>query len=266
MGSAIVLRRWSNLQSIERPQIARIVRIARPLVKLLRRPLSPTEDFHSNHYLRHNQRRLEHLASLGLDLSDKSVLEVGAGIGDHTHFFLDRGCQVVSTDGRADNVRILAKRYPEIRVELLDLNSPSNSINGTFDVVHCYGVLYHLDDPANAIKFMADHCRGTLLLETCVSYGDDSQVNLCAEDARTPSQSISGTGCRPTRPWIFEQLQQYFPYVYMPATQPFHPEFPIDWTVEPTSDQQLTRAIFVASHTPVTNDKLVARIPMHQSR
>jgi hypothetical protein len=31
-------------------------------------------DFHSNHYLRMNQRRLEHLASLGLPLSGRTVL------------------------------------------------------------------------------------------------------------------------------------------------------------------------------------------------
>jgi len=42
-------------------------------------------DFHSVGYLRHNARRLEHLNSLGLDISGRSVLELGAGIGDHTH-------------------------------------------------------------------------------------------------------------------------------------------------------------------------------------
>jgi hypothetical protein len=55
---------------------------------------SPIDVFHSAHYQRHNQRRQEHLASLGLDISGATVLEVGAGIGDHTSFFLDRGCQI----------------------------------------------------------------------------------------------------------------------------------------------------------------------------
>jgi hypothetical protein len=94
----------------------------------------------------------------------------------------------------------------------------------------------------------------------------DSRVNLCTEDSRVPSQSISGTGCKPTRPWIFEQLQQRFAHVYMPTTQPCHPEFPVEWTEHPVSDQQLSRAIFVASREPLINDKLMAGIPMHQSR
>ena len=49
--------------------------------------------------LRINRVRQEHLASLGLELHGKSVLEVGAGIGLHTDFFEERGCDVLSTDG-----------------------------------------------------------------------------------------------------------------------------------------------------------------------
>src|SRR5207344_1132901 len=48
-----------------------------------------------------NRARQQHLASLGLDLAGKNVLEVGAGIGLHTPFFLERGCDVTVTDGRS---------------------------------------------------------------------------------------------------------------------------------------------------------------------
>ena len=51
--------------------------------------ISPLEEFHGPHYLKHNQRRQEHLATLGLPLAGRSVIEMGAGIGDHTEFFLD---------------------------------------------------------------------------------------------------------------------------------------------------------------------------------
>src|ERR1700689_2103588 len=64
------------------------------------------EVFHSPNYLRHNARRLEHLASLGLDLHGRSVLELGAGIGDHTTFFLDRDCSVVSVEPRPENCHL----------------------------------------------------------------------------------------------------------------------------------------------------------------
>ncbi len=68
--------------------------------------VSPESVFHAHFYLRHNQRRQEHLASLGLPIAGASVLEVAAGIGDHTSFFLDRGCSVLSTEARQESLAI----------------------------------------------------------------------------------------------------------------------------------------------------------------
>jgi len=50
--------------------------------------------------------------------------EVGAGIGDHTSFFLDRGCSVITTEGRPENLELLRQRYPQLDVRLLDLDNP----------------------------------------------------------------------------------------------------------------------------------------------
>ena len=63
-----------------------------------------------------NEARQAHLASLGLDLAGKSVLEVGAGIGLHTEFFESRGCTVVCTDGNPTNVAEIRRRY-DLRIE-----------------------------------------------------------------------------------------------------------------------------------------------------
>ena len=226
----------------------------------------PIAAFHSDHYLRHNQRRLEHLASLGLNLAEKTVLEVGAGIGDHTSFFLDRQCQVTTTEGRLDNLAILQQRYSDLAVRHLDLNEPDPEFNEKFDIVHCYGLLYHLHQPENGIAFMAAHCRQLLLLETCVSFGETELVNLCSEPADSPTQSVSGQGCRPTRPWILNRLKQHFPYVYLPFTQPNHEEFPLDWTNPSTSNAALTRAVFIASRQPLNNPLLTEEMPLHQQR
>ena len=237
--------------------------------KLIRKLLgikdSPADAFLSYDYQRHNQRRLEHLASLGLPIAGSTVLEVGAGIGDHTSFFLDRGCRVVSTDARRDNLRILRSRYPNIEVRHLDMDDPGGAMSASFDIVHCYGLLYHLNKPAEAIEFMARCCRKILLLETCVSFGDSESMNPCAERAEVASQSVAGQGCRPTRKWIYNQLRRHFDYVYMPITQPYHEEFPIDWT-SPPSAYALTRSVFVASRQQLRNDLLVEEIPMQQTR
>lgn len=225
----------------------------------------PVQSFQNAHYLRHNQRRQEHLASLGLDLFDASVLEVGAGIGDHTSFFLDRGCQVVSTEGRPDNFDVLYQRYPGLEVRLLDLDNPEPDWQQDFDIVYCYGLLYHLHQPETAIEFMSKHCQRLLLLETVVSAGEGEAINLCSEPANSPTQSISGIGCRPTRAWVYQQLKQRFEYVYMPITQPNHEEFPLDWTAD-FSQAGLTRSVFIASRSPICNPLLLESIPMQQQR
>ncbi|MBX9771079.1 MAG: class I SAM-dependent methyltransferase, partial [Candidatus Obscuribacterales bacterium] len=116
--------------------------------------LEPSFGFISFEYQRHNQRRLEHLAGLGLDLSNKHVLELGAGIGDHTSFFLDRNCEVTISEPRKENLEILKLRFPTKEILSLDLESPS-PLNRQFDIVYCYGVLYHLADPEKALRFMA---------------------------------------------------------------------------------------------------------------
>lgn len=225
----------------------------------------PVQAFQSEHYLRHNQRRLEHLASLGLPLQGRSVLEVGAGIGDHTSFFLDRGCDVVTTEGRADNFEILQQRFPQLQSYLLDCDHPDMTFDRTFDVVYCYGLLYHLQDPVTALQFMAKHCGDLLLLETAVSTDTDELLNPCEEPAASKTQSIHGLGCRPSRSWVYQQLKQHFPFVYLPTTQPSHEEFPIDWTLD-YSHQRFTRAVFIASRNPLDNPRLIENIPMQQTR
>src|SRR6266540_6367515 len=84
----------------------------------------PLRAFHNHEYLRHNARRQEHLASLGIPVAGRSVLEVSAGIGDHSHYFLDRGCQLTITEAREENLRVLRRRYPSADIQRLDLEDP----------------------------------------------------------------------------------------------------------------------------------------------
>lgn len=221
--------------------------------------------FRGDNYVRHNQRRQEHLASLHLPIAGRSVLELGAGIGDHTTFFLDRNCTVCVTDGRPELYEIVRDRYPTSRSERIDLDDVAQRFQEIYDIVYAYGVLYHLNDPARAIAQMAKWCGDLLLLETCVSTADDLSINLVSEPKEVGSQAISGTGCRPSRRWIFEELGQHFSHVYATVTQPWHPEFPTDWDATP-SDAPFTRAVFVASRAPLALPTLTPNLPRQQPR
>jgi hypothetical protein len=239
---------------------------AKDLVKkALQMKPSPRDAFLYFDYIRHDQRRLEHLASLNLPIAGATVLEVGAGIGGHTSFFLDRGCRVLSTEARDDNLEVLRQRYPDLEVKPLDLDYPDTSIVEKFDIVYCYGLLYHLKEPAGAVEYMSSRCSKMLLLETCVSLGNEASVNLCPEAQENLNQSVHGMGCRPTRPWVFNHLKNHFNFVYMPLTQPNHLEFPLDWT-SPIETGHLMRSVFVASREQLDNSLLVTEIPMLQRR
>lgn len=229
---------------------------------------TPQADFHSDRYLRNTARRMEHLASLGLELDNKSVLEVGAGIGDLTTFFLDRGCRVRSTEGRLDNFEVLRQRYENdanVTTELLDLDPPPSDGPGErFDVVFSYGLLYHVSRPDLALDYLAQATGGVLLLETIVKPSGTPGPNAWAENAQLAGSAVSGTGSRPTRSWVWEQLRARFEYVAVPVTQPRHAEFPVDWTQ--SSYAAATRAVFVASRKPLANELLSTALLDRQRR
>lgn len=222
--------------------------------------------FHSPGYLRITQRRLEHLASLDLPIRNKRVVDVGAGIGDFTSFYLDRGCSVLAVEPRADNIE-----HFNINLEQSGAGARGNyktlqqdfwaieELTESFDIVHAYGVLYHLDSPIRALKALRRRCNGVLLLETCVSNVEGETENVVAEPRENASQAIDGLGCRPNRGWIYNELSGLFPHVYMPLTQPNHEQFPIDWRANYTAES-LQRSIFIASDSAIQNPNLCEKL------
>jgi hypothetical protein len=226
--------------------------------------MDPGDVFWSQHYLRHNQRRQEHLAALRLPLCNQRVLEVGAGIGDHTSFFLDRGCSVTITEAQEQNLTVLRSRYPGGDVRQLDLNNPPKPV--TAEIVYCYGVLYHLERPQQAIDWMSRCATRLLLLETCVSADLGEEVHSFEEVAGKPENAANGRGCRPTRGWVRRELAKGFDHVYMPLTQPWHEEFPTDWSSSQLAGQTLIRSVFVASRFPLDNPELTEDLPTLQAR
>lgn len=213
------------------------------------------------HYQKINVARLQHLESLGLDLSKKSVIEFGAGIGDHTLFYLFKNCNILPTEGREVLVKYIAERFG-IETMTIDIERDIEIIKSLphFDIIHCYGILYHINNPGEFIDLMKN-IGDILILETCVSPDSYEQGEyIISEIKENPTQAISGNGCRPSRKWIFERLKDNFRYVYMPVTQPKHEQFPVDWNNIIIKGKQLIRSVFIASHKPIQSDLLKSEI------
>ncbi len=204
-----------------------------------------------------NRARLDHLAGLALPIERKRVLEVGAGVGRLTGFFLDRGCEVVATEARPDNVAELARHRPSVTTRLADVEE-SLAECGRFDVVFCYGLLYHLENPIRALRNMAAVCDDLLLVESVVC---DSQAPVLRLEDETLSvnQALAGVAHRPSPSYVALAANRVgFEHVYIATDPPEHPDFRFEWrnNLDTARDGALLRAVFVASRRPLNTSGL----------
>jgi hypothetical protein len=85
------------------------------------------KQFQSEHYLTHNRKRLQHLNSLNLPLYGRKVLEVGAGVGDHSLFYIEKDCHVTITENRPEILVFLEQRFEgnvSVNIRQLDMDNP----------------------------------------------------------------------------------------------------------------------------------------------
>jgi Methyltransferase domain len=237
-------------------------------------------NFYSKRFKDLNESCLAHLTSLNLPIAGRGVLELGSGPGDHTGFYLDRGCLVVCVDAREQTLAVLRQRYPHRNVEAgcVDLDTPDSlHYYQGYSVVHCYGLLYHLEHPEWLIRNIGKTCDEFVILCTAVSSSSKIENIVTREDPNDDTQSPSGKGCRPSRSWVFTELSKWFPHVYSTVTQPDNEEFPLDWDVvanTPTWDGithhnpqvPTLRCVFVASKFRINNPLLVPGLPHRQER
>jgi len=207
-----------------------------------------------------NRARLEHLYSLGLSLQGKRVLDAGCGVGHLGHFLQQQGCNVLCIDARIQNIARLNELYPGLRAMVMDLEKDDVQELGRFDIVFAYGVLYHLENPFQALRRLAAICDESLLLETMVADHFLPLVRF-AEETLAYSQALRNVGSRPTPSFLVLALRSAgFEYVYAPRTPPDHPDFLFTWKndLSDSRDGHLLRCIFVASRHPLETPTLVS--------
>jgi SAM-dependent methyltransferase len=124
---------------------------------------------------------LERLLRVVSDVTDKPfaalrVLDLGCLEGFYAVEFARRGAEVVGVEGREANVAKAALAREALALERLsffqdDVRNLSAEVYGTFDVVLCLGIMYHLDAPdvfAFAAR-VAEVCTRLAVVETHVA-------------------------------------------------------------------------------------------------
>jgi SAM-dependent methyltransferase len=217
------------------------------------------ESFDTDAALELNEARLAHLALLDLPIDGRRVLEVGAGVGRLTGFFIDRGCSVVVTEAeaRSENVAELRRRLPAVDAREADVEE-SLVYLGRFDVAFCYGVLYHLESPLRALRNMAAVCDDLLLIETMVCDTRFPVLRL-EDETKSVNQALRGVAHRPSPSYLALALNRIgFDHVYNATDPPDHPDYRFSWldNMDTARSGALLRGVFVASRKPLRRPSL----------
>ena len=149
------------------------------------------------------------------DVTGKTVLDIGAWDGYFSFEFERRGARRVLAidvwDEGALQAFLLAREQFNSKVEYrrLDAHKLSPDLIGTFDVVFCAGLLYHLRHPLYGLERIRSVTAGQLILETAslipAVHEWVPQITFFPGDG-DPGKYSWHHGGFPTRQWVIDAL------------------------------------------------------------
>jgi SAM-dependent methyltransferase len=132
--------------------------------KIQHLPYSIDESSDRHHYFENHWKRtaLALLKRHVVELKDLTLLDYGCGRGETMAYASQMGMRVTGFDADSECVR-LASRYGP--AHLLNLESPAEQIGKrSFDVVACFHVLEHVDNPKAVLRMLAEAARLYVLI------------------------------------------------------------------------------------------------------
>jgi tRNA (mo5U34)-methyltransferase len=178
-----------------------------------------------------------------LELSN--AVDVGCGVGFFSQTLLDCGLNVCGFDGRGENVAEARRRFPHIPFEQGDIEERVILQLGRFDLVLCFGLLYHLQNPLLAIRNLRGLTQKCLLLESMCLPEEKTSLLLRAEP-RQGDQSLTDVACYASESTLVKMLYRAgYAKVYRVAPLPDHEDF------RETAEQARRRTVLLASIAPI---------------
>lgn len=166
------------------------------------------------------------LPQLIRDAGITTALDAGCGApGFFSALLRELGLEVKGFDARPENVAEAKRLNPGIPFEVSNIESPSVLELGSFDLVLCFGLLYHLENPFAAIRHLRSLTGKYLLIETMVAPFDSLHSVIC-EEYESRNQSLNYIVMVPTELAFIKMLYKAgFAEVYRPQCFPAHEEF-----------------------------------------
>jgi FkbM family methyltransferase len=180
-------------------------------------------------------------ATVGLS----TAVDAGCGVGFFSQTLADLGLAVCGFDGRSANVAEARRRFPEIPFESGDVQDARIRALGQFDLVLCFGLLYHLENPLGAIRNLRDLTGKCLLLESMCVPGEEIRLEP-REEPRVEDQGLTNTACYPSENGLVKMLYRAgFTVVYRIMPLPDHDDF------RETPKHARRRTVLLASTAPI---------------
>jgi FkbM family methyltransferase len=189
--------------------------------------------------IRHVVNRLK--PALGL----ANAVDAGCGVGFFSQTLAEHGLNVCGFDARAENVDEARRRFPGIPFGQADIEDRGICQLGRFDLVLCFGLLYHLENPLQAVRNLHAITEKCLLLESMCLPGESCTL-LLRQEARQDDQSLREMACYPSEGSLVKMLYRArFAKVYRVTPLPNHDDF---WE---TAEHTQRRTVLLASSIPI---------------
>lgn len=190
------------------------------------------------------------LSQVGASLGLRTAIDVGCGLGYFSGVLKSLGLDVQAADGRLKNVEEARRRFPGIRFHECDAQDAALRDLGKFDLVFCFGLLYHLENPFITIRHLQAMTSKLLLVEAVIFPGDEPIMAL-VDEGPTEDQGLNHIAFYPTESCLVKMLYRAgFLNVYGFETQPDHPEY------HAGTNSRRTRTMLAASANHVSSRAL----------
>ena len=174
-----------------------------------------------------------------------TAVDAGCGVGFFSQTLVECGLRTCGFDVRTENVEEARRRFPGIPFEQANVEAREISQLGQFDLVLCFGLLYHLENPLQAIRNLRTITEKCLVLES-MCLPEESCSLLLREEPRQDDQSLTEMACYPSESSLVKMLYRAgFAKVYRVTPLPDHDDF------RETREHRQRRTVLVASSTPI---------------
>lgn len=141
--------------------------------------------------------------------NNKTLLELGGGLGDLGNLFSELNCKVTSVDARSIYTQEGKKKYPHINFFTKNLEEDFSDL-GKFDIILHTGLFYHLKNPTKHFEYVMKTINDCLIFETSCTDASDINPYLYQRDKLEGGDgTFSGFGCRPTPNFVEHLFNQY---------------------------------------------------------